>query len=326
MDFEMEIVKCDEKTKVKNVCGVITQETMTEHNEVVRGDVLNLKDKCKDNQICRKIEDDSPFYACSPKLNLLHKGDKCIFNQECRSQQCGGEKCQTVGSGQVCKDNWTCEPGYFCKDMGDNYKCTPVILGDTECTYEDFCEPGFICDPIARKCLKIGSFKESMDSNDPIFCQSGLIYGGKCVSVIRDSECQLQGDKYYCKPDISGSSGDVTVECASLNKHSFCPLSILKSDLFLKYVEKLEKVDYEKFNTNDKKRIDSNSQYYLNNIDTLKAYIKYQHMEELMALEVMNSEGKIDKNCEFNYYLKTMDMKFIKLSKFIFGLVLLVLL
>lgn len=321
LDLELDIVNCGRETKIKNACGVITQETVEEQHSVVRANVINLKDNCKKNEVCKQT--DGTFCSCQPKLNFLHKGQKCTFNQECRSQQCGGEECQTVGSGQVCKVNWTCEPGYFCKDSGENYKCSPLVAGDSDCKPGDLCEPGYICDLTTEKCTKVGTIKESKETTMGIFCQSGLLYKGKCVSVIRDSECNLEGELYTCKPELSGITEEsTTVPCVAINKQYSCTLSLLRTELFLKYKDKFDKIKYDKFNTNQKKRISEDNQVYLDDFDTLKAYIKYNYMSELIALGVMDTDGKIIDDCAFKYYWKTLNQKYIKLSKFIFGIIL----
>lgn len=325
---ELPIVKCDRESKVKDVCGIVTVETMLKDGSQIKGNILNLKDNCKKNEICSKMDEDSTFYICKKKLNYLYTGDDCTFNLDCYSEECGGNTCQTAGSGQVCKNNWTCEPGYFCKDQGENNKCNPLVQGDIECSDEDFCEPGYICDPVNRKCTKIGSLKESLDTTNKFYCQSGLMYDGKCIGVIRDGECKKGGtdEKYTCTPDVTGYSGTVTVNCISYDDDPICPISLLKTDLFRKYIEFLEKVDMEEFAKKDKHRITEENKYYLDDGNTYKAYIKYLYMEYLRAMGVLNSEGDVDKKCEFEYYLKSLDSSYLKFSKLIFGILLLTLL
>lgn len=317
------IVRCDEKSEVPNVCGLTKKESVTVFNDQYIFDVLHLKKNCKDDEICEISKEGSPFLICKKKIKLQNEGHSCGSNLDCKGSRCSGSSCETLSSGQICTNHFTCEPGFFCRKSGEDSRCFPIIAEDENCHEDDICEPGTICNypftnsegNIEGKCINIGWLEDGEETNDAIYCKSGIQYEGKCVTIIRDGDCINNGDVYTCHPDLSVDFDTVNLECSSIDGENFCPISLLKIDLFNKYINKFRKINSERFIKKKNHRVEQNNAFYLDDGDTYRAFIKYFYYGELRAAQIMDELGDIDKECEFKYILSINYGNFIKVNR-----------
>lgn len=310
-------VSCEKKTKVHNICGVLLPDSFSNNNK------MYLKKNCEEDEICEVSNKETQFSICKKKIKLRDKGERCTFDLDCKGEMCDGH-CYTVGSGEICKNHFSCEPGYYCKDTGGELKCTPLLSENENCKEDDVCEPGTICNypftdssgVVSGKCLKIGSLKDGKETKEAFYCKSGLQYKDSCISISEDGECNKNGKEYTCTLKIIGFNvTELTLECDNYYTEQVCPFSQLKTKLFEKYVDKLNKIDLNKFNKNDKHRIEGNNTFYLDDGDTYTAFIKYNYYSELRNTGIMDKKGHIDKNCEFKYILRTSSGNIIKVNR-----------
>lgn len=310
----------DDDLEMSDICGI------------GRDNMIYLGETCRWNQLCSKIESNSPtdYYKCQKIVEKRHEGKRCKTDGDCLSGYCGGGECQLK---EKCVNNYSCEKeGYYCTKSNE---CKDFKKKNEGCELGDVCEAGYGCNYFIPglsygKCRKYGSLNDGKPASDGIFCKSGIIDNdGICVSVIQDSECKYKGDneQYYCSPTVDNGTSYYTIysECEPYKQNPICKVSKLKSSFFEDYIEKYKKMNTKRIMKKTKFRLsDENSRYFYNK-NLLKKYFKYYYFEKLRAIGVMNEDGKIEKDCEFDYYLKhfyeTNRSSYIKfLALFSFGL------
>ena len=320
--WEFKHYKCmDDSLESKNICGF------------ERNNTVYIAKTCRGNQLCSKLESDSSsLYKCQKMNKKKHQGSKCIANGDCLSGKCD-KKCKT--NTNSCTNNYGCDKN---KGYCNGGKCIEFVKAKKECTEKDVCEAKHGCNiedgNTEGVCTQYGSLDDGEKAGKGIFCKSGIEYDGICVSVEEDKECNITTNK--CQPKISNGEEEFYVnneggiDCEVYKKNYICPVSKLKQSFFKDYIKKYNKMKTDKILKKKKFRLSNENGFYFYNKKLMKKYFKYRYFEELRKIGVMNEEGKIEKDCEFDYYIKefanTNSASYIKSIIFaIFGMILVLL-
>ena len=300
-EWEFPYYKClDDSLETKGICGI--------KKNLNGKDFLYISKTCRRNQLCSQIGSDSgtSTYKCQKSYKKRHEGKKCKIGADCLSGICD-KKCKRSSDGKCASNsNYACEKGKkFCKDGS----CTDFINIGNPCNSSDVCEPMNGCNYGDGNgiCTKYGSLSDGDQAYDGIFCNSGIIdpITNKCISVEKDSECKESNGKYECTPTVNGTNtSQTTVECELYNKNPICSISRLKSSFFSDYIKKYNSMNTGKILKKKKFSLSQENGFYFYNNNLMKKYFKYRYFEKLRSIGVMNEEGKIEKDCEFDYYLK----------------------
>lgn len=316
--------KCmDDDLEMDDICGFY------------KDDVIFLGKTCRWNQVCSPIESNNAptnYYKCQKVLNKKHEGKRCKTGGDCLSGVCD-KKCKL--NKEHCTNNYSCDKGgYYCK----NSNCVKFIDPGQPCELGDVCKEKYGCNAIFPGntngvCVRYGSLSDGKKASNGIFCKSGIITDdGTCVTVLQDSECKLTdavNNKYSCSPTVSDGTHYLTIysECAIYNKNPICKVSKLKSSFFEDYISKYKKMNTKRILKKKYFRLSEDNGRYFYSKKLLKKYFKYYYFEDLRKTGVMNEDGKIEKDCEFDYHLKhfykTNRSSYIKLGSIAFGLILL---
>ena len=299
-DSSFNIYKCmDDSLETKGVCGY--DKTISDEDGNYQK-IIYLSKTCRRNQLCTEISDTSTssLYKCQKVLKQRHEGKKCKTNGDCLSGKCD-KKC--ILNKDSCQNSYACEKNSgFCNIT--KHECTKFVEKDKECYLNDVCEAKYGCNnPLNNypgNCTIYGSLSDKDAVSDGIFCDSGIMLEGECVTVIKDSDCNSSN---FCHPTIANGS-IVEAKCVVYKKNPICEISKLKSSLFNDYIKKYNDTNTDKILKKKKFRLTLKNGYYFYNKKLMKKYYKYRYFEYFRSIGVMNEEGKVEKDCEFDYYMK----------------------
>ena len=113
---------------------------------------------CKKGKTCSEEpdDDDSGVGYCYKEIELLEEGDKCVLDEECKTQKCSQNKCAYLADGEECHgSDKRC--GIKSECYGSPSKCVAYVGEGASCE-EAPCRPGLFCGTIEDdedlKCIK----------------------------------------------------------------------------------------------------------------------------------------------------------------------------
>ena len=314
-EWDFNIYKCmDDSLETKGVCGY--HKTIDDQDGNGKK-IIYLSKTCRRNQLCTEISDTSTssLYKCQKVLKQRHEGKKCKTNGDCLSGKCD-KKCQL--NTESCQNSYACKHNSgFCNVTG--HICVDFLKNEDKCNPNDVCKAQHGCN--GGVCTRYGSLSDGDTASDGIFCNSGIMFDGVCVTIIKDSDCN---SSYVCNPTIANGSS-LEAKCVVYKNNPICEISKLKSSFFNDYIKKYNDTKTDKILKKKKFRLTLNNGYYFYSKKLMKKYYKYRYFEYFRSIGVMNEEGKVEKDCEFDYYMKVFSNNsayYIKyLSIGIFGLI-----
>ena len=142
---------------------------------------------CKKGKKCSKKPNSSDVGYCYKKIELLEEGDKCVLDEECKTQKCSQNKCAYLADGDECNGNNQCGIKSKCDDYYSG-KCVAYVGEGASCEVVDGverpCRPGLLCGTIDdedEKCIKQFSVENGKKVNKDYLCKSGKTgEDGKC--------------------------------------------------------------------------------------------------------------------------------------------------
>ena len=150
----------------------LTKETDTEITYYLKA--------CKKGKKCSKTpdDDDSGVGYCYKDIEL-EEGDKCVLDEECKTQKCSGNKCAYLADGEECHGrDERCGINSGCDWYSG--KCAAYVGEGASCKVVDGvkppCRPGLICGTIDdedEKCIKQFSVENGKKVDDEDLCKSG---------------------------------------------------------------------------------------------------------------------------------------------------------
>ena len=179
---QTETYKCADELEL-DTC-YLTKATDTEITYYVKA--------CKKGKTCNR---NSGY--CYKKIELLEEGDKCVIDEECKTQKCSGNKCAYLADGEECNRDEQCGIKSECKSG----KCVAYVGEGASCKAVDGvqppCRPGLICGKIEddedEKCIKQFSVENGKKVSNAFLCKSGIIDDGKCIDL---TEKKSEWDAY----------------------------------------------------------------------------------------------------------------------------------
>ena len=169
--------------------------------------------KCKGSKVCVNL----PYYgeitgSCIIKVRSHYDGESCANGNKCTSGNCDGSKCVGKDEGIQCEPGLgQCKKGLLCRKTDTASSLTtcqePIQPGKTcggyagvstfsgdyifdNAKYLDpgynVCTLGYTCSKAkdtdgsmyTGRCIKIGSLKTGLSTDNPLACETGLTDGG----------------------------------------------------------------------------------------------------------------------------------------------------
>ena len=132
---------------------------------------------CKKGKTCYT---DSDGGYCYKDIELLEEGDKCVLDEECKTQKCSQNKCAYLADGDECNGNNQCGIKSKCDDYYSG-KCVAYVGEGASCEVVDGverpCRPGLVCGKIDdaedEKCIKQFSVENGKKVDNDDLCKSG---------------------------------------------------------------------------------------------------------------------------------------------------------
>ena len=152
-------------------------------------DITYYLKACKKGKTCSKKPDYSGVGYCYKKIELLEEGDKCVLDEECKTQKCSQNKCAYLADGEECNGDEQCG----IKSKCDHYysgKCVAYVGEGASCEVVDGverpCRPGLVCGKIEdaedETCIKQFSVENGKKVSTTNLCKSFTIgEDGKCI-------------------------------------------------------------------------------------------------------------------------------------------------
>ena len=105
---------------------------------------------CGKGKICANAGES---YKCVKRANLLEEGDKCKFDQECKTGKCNGEKCSYLADNEKCDGHENCGLNSSCVDVDGVDKCTAMIAEGESCggDVKGECKAGLVCGKVGEE-------------------------------------------------------------------------------------------------------------------------------------------------------------------------------
>lgn len=197
--------KCADELKL-DTCHLTVQET-------VDGNTNNIYyvSPCKKGKKCEIDNDGLGTCVKRERTELLKQGEKCKIDEECKTGICDNGKCGYIPDGGDCHFSETCKANSVCTINNGKLACTPLVGKDSECSSDDQCKLGLLCNGISKKCTQMFSLDDGEAANNGYLCKSGIIINNKCVttSVVdatcTENKCKIKYDNQeqiaYCSRD-----------------------------------------------------------------------------------------------------------------------------
>jgi len=269
--------------------------------------------------------------VCTENLEKRKNGKSCNYDKDCLSRSCKSNKCVTAKENDKCEDI-KCEPGLVCYGSYSNLNLvTKCVKPATEGNKPDntYCMKGLLAD-YDNKCRKYGTLddKTVIIQGMELLCKSGLAHRrtSPTVDYICDS---LESEPECVDEEVkkAGSWSDGTEiptgrdsNCIretdyAGNYKDYYRYSKLKSKLFNEFLNEYNKLDLDKFNSEEGSSLDSGK------IGEKK--FLYENAPALYAAGIIDSEGKVvsDKKCEYEFIIKHNNSIFIKLKPIILTII-----
>ena len=168
-------------------------------------DITYYLKACKKGKKCSKKPNSSDVGYCYKKIELLEEGDKCVLDEECKTQKCSQNKCAYLADGDECNGNNQCGIKSKCDDYYSG-KCVAYVGEGASCEVVDGverpCRPGLVCGKIDdaedEKCIKQFSVENGKKVSEAYLCKSGTIDDDfKCIERTEDkSEWDAYVEEY----------------------------------------------------------------------------------------------------------------------------------
>lgn len=296
-DYENDLIKqsqyqCSKDFVAKNICGLFNEET----------GIFKINKQCKKNEQCMYTPNRNAW-QCVKKVSLLENGKKCYQNEECLSKYCLNKKCQGKAEGHSCTHKDECSVGSYCDETK---KCKKYEREGGSCKTSEECGARLLCND--NKCTELSTVATGNPTTNQRLCTTGMAYGGVCIKVQQDVECESDGQ---CSPIVEGLDGSgvqksLTVKCIEINSVKVCPYSTLKQRFYSEYSEAITGLDADKFFSDEGFAL----AYGTNSIifgepKAAEAYYKYKYYELLSSIGAFDSTGdvKSDLKCEVDFLL-----------------------
>ena len=152
---------------------------------------------CKKGKTCSEEPNSSNVGYCYKEIELLEEGDKCVLDEECKTQKCSQNKCAYLADGEECH-------GYD-ERCGIKSKCYEgkcvAYVGEGASCEEAPCRPGLLCGTIDaedEKCIKQFSVENGKKVSAGVLCKGGKKGDdGKCTDLTEDkSEWDAYVEEY----------------------------------------------------------------------------------------------------------------------------------
>ena len=198
---------------------------------------------CKKGKTCYT---DSDGGYCYKDIELLEEGDKCVLDEECKTQKCSQNKCAYLADGDECNRAEQCGIKSTCSGLYSR-KCAAYVGEGASCEVVDGvqppCRPGLFCGTID-------------DAKDVTCIKLFSVENGKKVSR-----------KDLCKSGNKGEDG----KCSDRTENKS------EWDAYVEeYIDEQEDVLKE-----DKKKLSDISLITLNSKSVAEKYVEYDHKKEI---------------------------------------------
>ena len=158
---------------------------------------------CKKGKKCSKKPNNSGVGYCYKEIELLEEGDKCVLDEECKTQKCSQNKCAYLADGDECNGNNQCGIKSKCDDYYSG-KCVAYVGEGASCEVVDGverpCRPGLVCGKIDdaedEKCIKQFSVENGKKVSSSVLCKSGTIDDDDDNKCIDPTEDKSEWDAY----------------------------------------------------------------------------------------------------------------------------------
>ena len=213
----------------------LTKETDTEITYYLKA--------CKKGKKCSKKPNNSGVGYCYKDIELLEEGDKCVLDEECKTQKCSQNKCAYLADGEECnRDAERCGIKSTC--YGYPSKCVAYVGEGASCK-EAPCRPGLICGRID-------------DAEDVTCIKQFSVENGKKVSIWTTNLCK------------SGTTDD-DIKCTDRTEDKS------EWDAYVEeYIDEQEDVLKE-----DKKKLSDIKWHTLNSKSVAEKYVEYAHKKKI---------------------------------------------
>lgn len=331
-------LRCGGKSlKISNICAYVAEDTI-EGGKASNDKFFYIFSNCKDYEQCEAVGEngDNSIYKCIPQIVKREHGESCVYNSDCYSSNCKGEKCEALSDGTECRQDYQCKPDSHCGRHEDGkYKCKKMLKEKSTCTIyddKDKCRLGLSC--YEEQCIKWGSLKTGTvlkrnQFDDDIYnplCESGMAARVKnnqgenewqCVEVETEGQCeQIEGAE--SSTSFKGLNNALESKCEGYHsvdgkKIFVTPYMKFTNTAFKDFMEDYNSIKaYEDdFYKGDKYQADW--QGFGNHKAKLK-FLKYFFGNELIGRKMIDDKGKVINSCEFEFFLKKLSSGFAKFN------------
>ena len=207
-------------------------------------DITYYLKACKKGKKCSQDPDDSDSDVgyCYKEFELLEEGDKCVLDEECKTQKCSQNKCAYLADGEECH-YYAERCGIKSTCYGSPSKCVAYVGEGASCE-EAPCRPGLVCGKIE-------------DAEDVTCSKKFSVENGKKVRY----------DENLCKSGTKGNDD----ECIERTEDKS------EWDAYVEeYIDEQEDVLKE-----DKKKLSDIDLYTLNSKSVAEKYVEYKYKKAI---------------------------------------------
>eukprot|EP00826_Nyctotherus_ovalis_P061514 TRINITY_DN8762_c0_g1_i1.p1 TRINITY_DN8762_c0_g1~~TRINITY_DN8762_c0_g1_i1.p1 ORF type:complete len:246 (-),score=44.93 TRINITY_DN8762_c0_g1_i1:206-943(-) len=156
-------------------CTTFTQQSQCYAKQQI-GDRFNFQlHSCPQDQLC-DFYNDFGQGSCKEHVPTKLPGEFCKSPADCSSNICLNHTCQGVEEKGSCVQDEQCNHGLFCKKK--NGECAPVIGVNKECTKNDRCDAGLVCNGV---CVPLFSIPKGNNSDFGPACETFYAEDGVCT-------------------------------------------------------------------------------------------------------------------------------------------------
>ena len=184
----------DDPTETYKCADALELDTCYLKQTATNKDITLYVKACKKGKTCYR---DSSGGYCYKDIELLEEGDKCVLDEECKTQKCSQNKCAYLADGEECDGSNQCGIKSTCYED----KCVAYVGEGASCE-EAPCRPGLVCGKIEDAedvtCSKKFSVENGKKVSRKDLCKSGKIgVDGKCIDRTEDkSEWDAYVEEY----------------------------------------------------------------------------------------------------------------------------------
>lgn len=328
-----ELLSCEGDDPKKGLCALLLRGA--DGNGVTK---IQIKSDCDSDEICNimsNISGNPDMLQCTDAIRAKDFDKECNYNGDCYSNICKNRKCSIQGEGQECDLSFAqCEKGLSCAPSLN--KCVKLSKEGESCKRGEIdCDFGLGCNYSDNKCYKFGSLEEGRDCGGmDLICASGISYQNRCVTVQADGTCKnnLVGGGFICKSlQVSGATYSDDLMCedyigdSSKEENYACPISLVKSKIFQKYLDEYKDRHLDKYWEEEKYNFDKGlSRYSFTKKKMARLFTMYKYAPMFEVRGYLDSDGDMndDYECEAKWLLKNLggnSSGYLKFSFLLFG-------